>query len=175
MTRQLPLLQIERNRHGKRIYYVRAGRGPRIRIPDGLDRTSFLEAYRAAVAGLPIDAPSMPPRPDQASSPNREVRHSYVYVMTDGYRMKVGRSHNPAKRRDQLAAGNAEQLRVLKKVRVPVSDVARIEQTAHRLLDGVRVDREWFRCTSQQALDAILASANGTEFEITPVEKVIIL
>lgn len=48
-----PHVQVERSRHGKTVYYYRAGAGqPRVRLPAPNDKT-FKAAYAAAMAGEP--------------------------------------------------------------------------------------------------------------------------
>jgi len=44
-------LQSEWTRHGKRVWYVRVGTGPRIRIKGEYGSAEFMEAYHAAVKG----------------------------------------------------------------------------------------------------------------------------
>src|SRR3569833_3420475 len=44
-------LQRELSRHGRAVWYVRKGDGPRIRIRGEYGSTAFLEAYNAAVRG----------------------------------------------------------------------------------------------------------------------------
>lgn len=44
-------LQSERTRHGKRVWYVRIGAGPRIRIKGEYGSPEFTEAYHAALVG----------------------------------------------------------------------------------------------------------------------------
>src|SRR4051812_8208915 len=46
-----PHLHQETNRHGRTVWYVRKGKGPRIRIKGTYGTPEFEEAYRAAVAG----------------------------------------------------------------------------------------------------------------------------
>ena len=46
-----PHLQRELSRHGRAVWYVRKGDGPRIRIRGEYGSTAFLEAYNAAVRG----------------------------------------------------------------------------------------------------------------------------
>lgn len=48
-----PHLHREVTRHGRTVWYVRVGKGPRIRIPE-YGAPGFQEAYRAAVAGEPV-------------------------------------------------------------------------------------------------------------------------
>lgn len=48
-----PHLQRERTRHGKVVWVVRVGRGPRVRIREEYGTEPFWEAYRAAVSGAP--------------------------------------------------------------------------------------------------------------------------
>jgi integrase len=49
-----PHLQREITRHGKAVWYVRVGQGPRVRIRAEYGTTEFDAEYRAAIAGAPI-------------------------------------------------------------------------------------------------------------------------
>jgi integrase len=51
MPRALPFLQTETTRHGKTVYFVRFGKGPRIRIKGEYGTAEFMAAYAAALAG----------------------------------------------------------------------------------------------------------------------------
>lgn len=48
-----PHLQCEPSRHGKPRWYVRVGKGPRVRITEIFGTPEFMEAYQAAVSGSP--------------------------------------------------------------------------------------------------------------------------
>jgi integrase len=49
-----PHLHREENRHGKTVWYVRIGKGPRIRIKGEYGTSDFEEAYQAALSEKPI-------------------------------------------------------------------------------------------------------------------------
>lgn len=53
-----PYLQREISRHGKAVWYVRVGKGPRIRIWAEYGSTAFTAEYQAAVSGAPKPAPA---------------------------------------------------------------------------------------------------------------------
>src|SRR3954451_17388423 len=46
-----PHLHRERTRHGRMIWYVRMGKGPRIRIREEFGTPQFSKAYNAAISG----------------------------------------------------------------------------------------------------------------------------
>ena len=48
-----PHLHREANRHGRLVWYVRVGKGPRIRIKAVYGTPEFEEAYQAAIQGDP--------------------------------------------------------------------------------------------------------------------------
>jgi hypothetical protein len=48
-----PHLHRQVSRHGKPIWYVRIGKGPRIRIRNAFGTSEFDAEYQAAIAGLP--------------------------------------------------------------------------------------------------------------------------
>jgi hypothetical protein len=51
---RLPFLQKQVTRHGKVVWYVRRGAGPRIRIKSAHGSTEFFAEYQAAVAALAV-------------------------------------------------------------------------------------------------------------------------
>jgi hypothetical protein len=51
-----PYLLRERSRHGKTVWYVRKGDGPRVRIHGEYGSAQFKAEYRAAVSGNAISA-----------------------------------------------------------------------------------------------------------------------
>lgn len=54
MPVRLPLhLYREKTRHGRHVYYVRVGHGPRTRIHEDYDTDPFWDAYRGALSGKP--------------------------------------------------------------------------------------------------------------------------
>lgn len=53
-----PHLQRERTRHGKLVWVVRIGKGPRIRIREEYGTPEFQDAYQAAVTGAPRSSSS---------------------------------------------------------------------------------------------------------------------
>jgi hypothetical protein len=48
-----PHLHRQVSRHGKPVWYVRIGKGPRIRIRSAFGTPEFDSEYQAAIAGLP--------------------------------------------------------------------------------------------------------------------------
>ena len=57
----LPHLLRERTRHGATVWYVRVGKGPRIRIRGEYGGQEFVAAYEAAVAGKSRPKPAAGP------------------------------------------------------------------------------------------------------------------
>jgi integrase len=55
-----PRLQRQVTRHGKTAWYVRVGRGPRVRIRSPFGTPEFDAEYQAAIAGLPAQQTSKP-------------------------------------------------------------------------------------------------------------------
>lgn len=55
-----PHLVQERTRHGRAVWYVRVGQGPRVRMRDAYGTDAFWRAYRAAVEGKPVETASGP-------------------------------------------------------------------------------------------------------------------
>lgn len=57
-----PYLHHERTRHGKWIWYVRVGKGARIRLHETYGTPEFAQEYQAAVSGNPIQRDKQGPR-----------------------------------------------------------------------------------------------------------------
>jgi len=55
-----PHLHRETTRHGKPVWYVRIGRGPRVRIKGEYSSPEFQAAYEGAIAGNPLTDPRKP-------------------------------------------------------------------------------------------------------------------
>ena len=55
-----PHLHRQVTRHGKTVWYVRVGRGPRIRIRSAFGTPEFDAEYQAAIAGVPARQTSKP-------------------------------------------------------------------------------------------------------------------
>ncbi|GAA0589115.1 tyrosine-type recombinase/integrase [Paenochrobactrum glaciei] len=59
MKRKLPLyVHKQKTRHDKWVFYFRMGKGKRIRLPSP-NESGFMEAYRAALTGEPVEAPKV--------------------------------------------------------------------------------------------------------------------
>src|SRR5262245_4180247 len=69
-----PHLHRETTRHGNAVWYVRIGKGPRIRIKATYGSPEFEAAYQAAIAGEPISKPG-----------NRAAPHTLQWLW-DSYR-----------------------------------------------------------------------------------------
>jgi len=55
---KLPYLNTEESRHGKLVYYVRLGKGPRIRLRAAYGTPEFRAEYLAALEGAPLQGPA---------------------------------------------------------------------------------------------------------------------
>jgi integrase len=64
---KLPHLNHERTRHGTLVWYVRIGKGPRIRLRADYGSEAFMREYHAAVTGQPVAAGPRPKAPGQGS------------------------------------------------------------------------------------------------------------
>src|SRR6185312_16331344 len=89
-----PYLQRHVTRHGKVVWYVRKGRGPKIRINGAYDSDEFKAAYRAAIAG---EAPT--PR----GGPQKDTLAWLIKLhRASGY--YTSKSEATRKKRDQIFA-----------------------------------------------------------------------
>jgi hypothetical protein len=159
-THRLPYLHIEESHHGKRVYYVRQGKGPRIRIPDGLTRDEWMKAYREALAGVSGYTAKVTPI-------RKNPQFAFIYVISDRIGLvKVGYSIKPRDRLASFETANGRNLTLAKTYRVPWDQARGFERTAHKSLAKVRENREWFYCDVAEACAAIEAALVGTVINI---------
>lgn len=127
MTRtvlDLPYLQTETTRHGKVVYYVRRGDGPRCRVSGAYGSIEFLASYDRALR----------------TAPPVEMAGG-VYFARLGDRIKIGFSKRPSKRVEGLQTGAPYRISVVHTV--PGGRSA--EKGLHERFAAQRVWREWFR------------------------------
>jgi integrase len=134
-----PHLQRERTRHGKAVWYVRLGKGPRIRIKSEYGTEDFAAEYRAALAGAPLKKVV----PSTASLVWLVARYRETRVWTD---------LSPATRRqrDNIFAGATETAGLEPYVWITTSTIEtgrdRREKTPHQarhFLDAMRGLFRW--------------------------------
>jgi integrase len=92
-----PHLQREKTRHGKAVWYVRLGKGSRIRIKSEYGTEDFAAEYHAALAGAPLKKAA----PSNASLAWLIARYRETKVWTD-------LSPSTRRRRDNIFAGATE-------------------------------------------------------------------
>ncbi|CAJ0867182.1 hypothetical protein AMST5_01929 [freshwater sediment metagenome] len=116
---RLPFMQYERSRHGALTYYVRIGKGPRIRIKGEYGSQEFMEAYRAALAGE---------APRSGRAPERDTR-SLAWLIASYRETTAWTSFAPTTRRQREAI----LLQVLKRAgHVPFKAIERAHIVAGR-------------------------------------------
>lgn len=114
-----PYLLREKTRHGKFVWYVRRGDGPRIRIPHDYGSPGFAAAYHAAVQGV---------RPS-AIVPGRAPPQSLAWLVSQYRQSTAWTVLSPATRRQRELVF----LRVLKTAgAAPFTDVTRATIVASR-------------------------------------------
>lgn len=82
---------------------------------------------------------------------------SAVYVMTNGSRVKIGRSLAPDLRRKYLEWGAGEALTIIYETEVR-DDASFIESQAHRMLAHKRIAGEWFDVGADEAIQTVKAA-----------------
>lgn len=80
---------------------------------------------------------------------------SYLYVISDGKLVKIGFSINPEKRLSQLQTGHPDKLELIYREQVPDDKALILEQLIHKANNHLRVRREWFKLTQEQAIDEV--------------------
>lgn len=86
----------------------------------------------------------------------------YVYVMRCGAGFhKIGISHNPQKRANDLARCRADGDVTVVYTCGPYRAAGKIESGAHGILKSQRMAGEWFDCSQDEAVDAINSIADG--------------
>lgn len=128
MLRPTPYLIREKTRHGKTVYYVRKGVGPRVRIRETPGTPEFATAYEAALNATPPD-------PDR----------SFVYFALAGNRVKIGHSKDPRRRIATLKTGTPQKVRIY----YATPGGKQLERSLHEMFADDRVNGEWFVWSSR--------------------------
>jgi hypothetical protein len=103
-----PRLQRQVTRHGKAVWYVRIGKGPRIRIRSAFGTPEFDTEYQAAVSGVP--------GPKKRRAGNGNTRVAYRPVSRDNCLVQPLPRYPPAARQyfsagSQIGWGQVTRLR----------------------------------------------------------------
>lgn len=70
---------------------------------------------------------------------------SYVYAISDGTNVKIGKSNNPHKRRDSLQTSNSKVLYVIATFNCTNQiEAFKLEKKLHSKFSKYRLNREWF-------------------------------
>lgn len=100
----------------------------------------------------------------EAQAPRRDRQKSrpgsrFVYVISvSGGHVKIGRSDAPWKRLMDIQVGNPRPVRLHLCLCTQPMDAVTVEAKAHARLFQKRVEGEWFDCTVEQAVKAVLHS-----------------
>lgn len=137
------MLLRERTRHGKFVWYVRVGKGPRVRLTAAYNSNEFWAQYWAAVGG---DAPPAPPAP-VAASPKPPRSGGVVYFVRAGDLVKIGFTADLDARLASIATHAPAPPVVLLTVPGTVLD----ERAYHDRFEAHRAHREWFRLEGELA------------------------
>ena len=71
---------------------------------------------------------------------------SWVYIISDGIDIKIGKANNPIRRISELQTGNKNELSILRLIEVEnEQDAYSIESTLHKMYSQYRLKNEWFR------------------------------
>ena len=91
-------------------------------------------------------------------NPEFIFNRSYVYVISDGEYIKIGKSSgNPAGRLSALQTGNARTLKLLMIISNPQYNGTIIEQRIHNYYKRQQIKNEWF---SIDVLDDMILNSN---------------
>lgn len=85
---------------------------------------------------------------------------TWVYFITDGHAIKIGRGH-PDERRDGLQTGNPRHLKILGRAKANSAD----ETILHAYFARLRLNGEWF--TPDQSIFDLIAKLNAAERDIS--------
>lgn len=110
-------------------------------------------------AGAGREAAGESPRECAGSSGEEEGgegRMSFVYVISDGDHVKVGRSDNPTTRLSSLQTGTTKKLALLHQFGCARPKL--VEARVHEELSDRRVTGEWFLVSPEEAIAAISAA-----------------
>lgn len=77
--------------------------------------------------------------------------HGFVYLMTDGSAVKIGKSADLGKRISQIQTGNPNEIILLQAIET--DDMARVERSLHEWFKKYRMRGEWFDLLPHFGLD----------------------
>lgn len=126
---EYPYVHSQLTRHGKRVYYYRRGRGPRIRLPDDPGTARFKVAYMEAANG------------DAMPRPRRAAKHSVVYFVRSANAIKIGVTTDLGKRIASIQTSTPYPVELI--AAIP-GDKA-LESELHATFANHRTSGEWFR------------------------------
>ena len=96
-------------------------------------------------------------RPDWLNTRAQKDPHvpkpGFVYAISDGTAIKVGRSSNVRKRLSSLQSSNPRELSIV--AQVFHDDSVAAERAAHEALAEYHIRLEWFSCDDRAAIEAI--------------------
>lgn len=81
----------------------------------------------------------------------------FIYVMECEGFVKVGIARDPDKRARHMTTDNPFPVAVRFRRSVPIGYASHAEHHAHKLLEAKHHRNEWFRCTTREAAEAIVA------------------
>lgn len=133
--------------------------------------------FTAIRPGIIFGAEDFKARPKATASAGA-MTGGFVYVLADeSGRHKIGSARDPIDRRAKLQTGSAERLSFAFIGVAPEMTYARIERTAHDLLESQKIPNggdEWFKVPASIAIGAIYESAQrlGCPIQQVPPETV---
>lgn len=82
-------------------------------------------------------------------------QHTFIYAIRCNEFVKIGIALWPPQRIGEMQVGNPYDLELIRQYRVSTEDAFLIEKNAHAKLSEHSKRGEWFKCSNEEAFDAI--------------------
>lgn len=78
---------------------------------------------------------------------------SYIYIISDGEYIKIGKANDVEKRIKELQTGNPKELKIIRTIECDEIFATRIECELHKILDKHKIRGEWYSITCINEID----------------------
>lgn len=136
------------SRHGKVVYYYRARKGQRVRLPnrDSVTETEFRRAYQEAVLGRKIF--TRPNHRPTIKEPKMDIgKPGYIYFAKSGGALKIGFTRSLKGRMQTIQTSCADPVELL----MVMPGTEGTEKFFHDRFADNRLGGEWFSLTGTLA------------------------
>lgn len=141
---------VRKVRAGGRIYYY--WRATKERLPNDPHE----RAARVALLTAKADAKERREKSGAVAWEDGRPLSGVYLIGSSGGHIKIGVSHNPTARLNEMQVANANSLFILLYLRLPADQAPLVEGAMHQKLAQYRVRGEWFNVDLQHAAETLL-------------------